>query len=188
MFERFTSKAREVVHLATVEADQGGYTYVGTEHLLMAMLARGEGKAYDALTAAGMTVERARTDAARLLGHPGGLGADDAEALQTIGIDLDAVIEHVEQSFGPGALNAPPAGKKKRFGTTRFTKRAKKVLELALREAVRLHHNYIGTEHLLLGLIREGNGLGAKVLVSAGISLSDLRTALVEVVGGDKAA
>jgi ATP-dependent Clp protease ATP-binding subunit ClpA len=186
MFERFTQKARDVVQLARDEAERAGVNYVGTEHLLMAMLARGEGKAYDALTAAGLTVERARADAARLIGQPGALGAEDAAALKTIGIDLDAVIEHVEQSFGPGALTAPAAAKKRPFGLVRFTKRAKKVMELSLREAVRLHHNYIGTEHLLLGLIREGDGLGARVLVAAGASLTDLRATLE--AGVEKAA
>ncbi len=174
MFERFTEKARSVVELARVEADRAGVNYIGTEHLLAAMLAKGDGKAYEALTAAGITVERVRADAARLTGQAT-LGAEDAAALKTIGIDLEAVIQHVEQSFGPGALNAPTTGKKKPFGMTRFTKRAKKVMELSLREAIRLKHNYIGTEHLLLGLIREGEGLGPKILIGAGISLPVLR-------------
>jgi ATP-dependent Clp protease ATP-binding subunit ClpA len=183
MFERFTVKAREVVQLALSEADQGGYRYVGTEHLLMAMLAKGDGKAYEALAATGITLEQVRAAAARITGTPGALGAEDAAALKTIGIDLDTVIEHVEQSFGPGALTAPQAGKKRSWGMTRLTKRAKKVLELALREAKALHHNYIGTEHILLGLIREGEGLGAKILVGAGVSLPALRASVVADLG-----
>ncbi len=177
MFERFTQKARDVVTLAREEAEQGGVDYVGTEHLLLAMLAKGDGRAFDALTAEGLTLDGVRTDVARLLGTTNGrLGAQDAEALKTIGIDLDAVVASVEQSFGPGALSTRTRGKRRRFGPAMpFTKRAKKVLELALREAVRLKHNYIGTEHLLLGLIREGEGLAASIMVEKGISLPDLR-------------
>jgi ATP-dependent Clp protease ATP-binding subunit ClpA len=180
MFERFTQKARDVVVLAKVEAEQAGANYVGTEHLLMAMLAKGDGMAYGALTAAGITVERVRADAARMTGMAGPLGGEDAAALKTIGIDLEAVIERVEQSFGPGAMTAPAGRKKIPWNMGRFTKRAKKVMELSLREAVRLHHSYIGTEHLLLGLIREGEGLACKILVGAGISLPALRTSVEE--------
>ncbi len=172
MFERFTQKARDVVVLARTESERGGQNFVGTEHLLLAMLAKGDGKAYEFLTAQGLTLERVRAEVARLSGQ---LGADDAAALKTIGIDLEAVIERVEESFGPGALTALPAGQKRRWSMGRFTKRAKKVMELSLREAVRLHNNYIGTEHLLLGLIREGEGMAAKIMVGSGISLPALR-------------
>ena len=115
-----------------------------------------------------------RAEARRLVGNQAPLGDDDAAALATIGIDLSAVVDQVERSFGAGALASDAPGRG-RFPRRPFTKRAKKVLGLALREALRLHHDYIGTEHLLLGLIREGDGLAAKILVDGGISLEALR-------------
>jgi hypothetical protein len=110
-------------------------------------------------------------------------GDSDVAALQSIGIDLDAVRKKIEETFGPGALEPPPTPCRRRGllrrwrpqGHTPFTPRAKKVLELSLREALRLKHNYIGTEHILLGLLRDGEGLAAKVLTDEGFDLTDLR-------------
>ena len=90
------------------------------------------------------------------------------------------MLERVEQFLGPDAW-PPASGRRRRRwrrgtgGHRPFTPRAKKVLELALREAIRLKHRHIGTEHLLLGLVREGNGLAARVLTDAGIELDRLR-------------
>jgi len=176
MFERFTGKARAVIASSVEEAKRADVRYVGTEHLLMGMLVIGEGKAFEALNAAGVTLDRARSVGARLAGHSAGpLGADDAAALKTIGIDLEAVVNSVEESFGPGALSGAGIEGRSRWGRTPLTPRAKKVLGLALREAIHLKHNYIGTEHLLLGLIREGDGLGAKIIIGEGASLAELR-------------
>ena len=82
-------------------------------------------------------------------------------------ITLEAVRERVEEIVGVSAI-APP-------GSPPFTPRAKKVLELSLREALQLDHNYIGTEHILLGLIREGHGVAAQVLVGLGAGLDETR-------------
>ena len=83
-----------------------------------------------------------------------------AKALESLGISLEAVREKVEETIGM-AGTAPS-------GSPPFTPRAKKVLELSLREALQLGHSYIGTEHMLLGLVREGEGVAATVLVSLG--------------------
>ena len=83
-----------------------------------------------------------------------------AKALESLGISLEAVRQQVEEIIGQGQ-QAPS-------GHIPFTPRAKKVLELSLREALQLGHNYIGTEHILLGLIREGEGVAAQVLVKLG--------------------
>jgi ATP-dependent Clp protease ATP-binding subunit ClpC len=99
-----------------------------------------------------------------------------AKALESLGISLEAVREKVEETIGPAgtaASGAPP-----------FTPRAKKVLELSLREALQLGHNYIGTEHLLLGLIREGEGVAAQVLVSLGADLSRVRQQVIQLLSG----
>src|SRR5213083_3706617 len=102
-----------------------------------------------------------------------------AEALTSMGIGLDAVRGQVEQIIGKGG--AVPTGH------IPFTPRAKKVLELALREALQLNHNYIGTEHLLLGLVREGEGVAAQVLQTLGVELNKVRSAVEFIIGrGDR--
>jgi ClpA/ClpB-like protein len=97
-------------------------------------------------------------------------------ALESLGISLDAVRQQVEQIIGRGQ-QAPP-------GHIPFTPRAKKVLELALREAQQLGHSYIGTEHILLGLIREGDGVAAQVLVELGAELNRVRQQVVRLLHG----
>ncbi len=87
-----------------------------------------------------------------------------AKALESLGISLEAVRSQVEEIIGQGGSSPS--------GHIPFTPRAKKVLELSLREALQLGHNYIGTEHILLGLIREGEGVAAQVLVKLGADLS----------------
>jgi ATP-dependent Clp protease ATP-binding subunit ClpC len=99
-----------------------------------------------------------------------------AKALESLGISLDAVRQQVETIIGPGQ-QAPS-------GHIPFTPRAKKVLELSLREAQQLGHNYIGTEHILLGLIREGSGVAAQVLVKLGADLNRTRQQVVQLLHG----
>ena len=101
-----------------------------------------------------------------------------ARALESLGISLEAVREQVGEIIGRGQQPPP--------GHIPFTPRAKKVLELALREAQQLGHGYIGTEHLLLGLIREGSGVAAQVLVRLGADLSRARLQVVRLLAGDQ--
>jgi len=144
LFERFTDRARRVVVMAQEEARKMNHKYIGTEHLLLGLLAEGEGVA--------------------------------AKSLGSIGIDLNSTRETVIETVGVGQ-QAPT-------GHIPFTPRAKKVLELALREALQLGHNYIGTEHILLGLIREGEGVAAQVLGQAEAGLQKIRqTVLTELSG-----
>jgi hypothetical protein len=99
-----------------------------------------------------------------------------AQALASLDVALDAVRSQVEEIIGYGGT-APS-------GHIPFTPRAKKVLELSLREALHLGHNYIGTEHILLGLVREGEGVAAQVLVKLGADLSRVHQAVVNILGG----
>ena len=99
-----------------------------------------------------------------------------AKALESLGISLDAVRQQVEEIIGQGQ-QAPS-------GQIPFTPRAKKVLELSLREALQLGHNYIGTEHILLGLIREGDGVAAQVLVKLGADLNRVRQQVIQLLHG----
>jgi hypothetical protein len=101
-----------------------------------------------------------------------------ASALRSLGISLEAVRQQVEQIVGRGQL--PPSGH------IPFTPRAKKVLSLALRESQMLGHYYIGTEHILLGLIREGEGVGAQVLVRLGTDLNRARQQVIELLPGQQ--
>jgi ATP-dependent Clp protease ATP-binding subunit ClpC len=99
-----------------------------------------------------------------------------AKALESLGISLEAVRSQVEEIIGQGQ-QAPS-------GHIPFTPRAKKVLELSLREALQLGHNYIGTEHILLGLIREGEGVAAQVLVKLGADLNKVRQQVIQLLSG----
>ncbi len=124
MFERFTDRAKRVVVLAQVEARRLNHDYIGTEHLVLGLVAEEEGVA--------------------------------ARALSELGISVENLRHEVEAAVGSGA--APPTGH------IPFTPRAKKVLELSLREAETLGHNSVGTEHMLLGLVAVGEGVAVEAL------------------------
>ena len=106
-----------------------------------------------------------------LLGEPEGVAA---RVLEGFGMSLDGTREEVEAIIG--------IGKGQQTGHIPFTPRAKKTLEYALREALQLHHNYIGTEHILLGVIREGDGVGAKILKQHSADLAPIRTAILDLL------
>jgi hypothetical protein len=101
-----------------------------------------------------------------------------AKALESLGISLDAVRQQVEEIIGQGQ-QAP-------FDVIPFTPRSKKVLELSLRESQQLGHNYIGTEHILLGLIREGDGVAAQVLVKLGADLNRVRQQVIQLIAAQQ--
>ena len=143
MFGRFTERAQRVIVLAQEEARRLGHNVVGTEHLLLGLIAEGEGVA--------------------------------ARALQTLGISIDDVRAEIERVIGRG--EAAPTG------PSGFTPRTKRVLELAFDEARQLGHSYIGTEHILLGLIREGEGVAAQVLINLGADLDKVRRQVTELLG-----
>jgi ATP-dependent Clp protease ATP-binding subunit ClpC len=145
MFERFTDRARRVVVFAQDEARGLNHNWIGTEHLLLAVIREGHGVG--------------------------------AKALESMQISLDAARQQVESIIGRGQN---PVGD----GHIPFTPRAKKVLELSLREALELGHDYIGTEHILLGLIREGDGVAAQVLVKMGADLNRVRQQVIQVLHG----
>jgi ATP-dependent Clp protease ATP-binding subunit ClpA len=143
MFERFTDRARRVVVLAQEEARGLKHNFIGTEHILLALLDERDGVGARALTRFGMQPEPVR--------------------------------EEIKVLVGTGA-SAPPTGH------IPFTPRAKKVLELALREALQLNHDYIGTEHVLLGVIREGDGVGAQILKAHAADLEAVRITVIDLL------
>jgi ATP-dependent Clp protease ATP-binding subunit ClpA len=163
MFERFTDKARTVVIAAKAVARERGDDQIGLAHMLYGLVTT-DGVATRALAALGVdeaAVERElrRTGTAGgAPAGPSGEGDGDAEALAAIGIDLDEIKRKIEESFGPGALERVPLTPRGPLNWTggRFPigEQAKLSLALSIREARALHHNYIGTEHVLLGVLR----------------------------------
>jgi ATP-dependent Clp protease ATP-binding subunit ClpA len=161
MFERFTDKARKVVSLALAKAKEQGDDQIRLVHMLYGVAAT-DGVAARALTALGVNAAAVEREIGRTSGTSSGsldapADADaDADALATIGIDLDEIKRRIEESFGPGALEQqpPPRGPLTWTGRLPLSETAKLALAQSIREARVLHHTYIGTEHVLLGLLR----------------------------------
>jgi ATP-dependent Clp protease ATP-binding subunit ClpA len=148
MFERFTDKARKAVSLAMGKATEQGDDQVRPEHMLYGLTAT-DGVAARALTALG--VDTAAVE--RELGRASGASAGPLSARD----EADEIKRRIEESFGPGALQRAPLTPVGPLNWTRklpLNDQAKLSLTLSLREARALHHNYIGTEHVLLGLLR----------------------------------
>ncbi|XP_031124827.1 ATP-dependent Clp protease ATP-binding subunit ClpA homolog CD4B, chloroplastic-like [Ipomoea triloba] len=143
MFERFTEKAIKVIMLAQEEARRLGHNHVGTEQILLGLIAEGTGIAAKVLKSTGINLKDARIEVEKITGRGSGFVA----------------------------IEIP------------FTPRAKRVLELSLEEARQLGHNYIGAEHLLLGLLREGEGVAARVLENLGADPGNIHTQVIRMVG-----
>jgi ATP-dependent Clp protease ATP-binding subunit ClpA len=184
MFERFTPAARQVVARAQEEARAFGHPWLGTEHLLLGVLAEPQAPGASVLTDLGVTLDTGRAAMRQLVGT-GGLSESDAEALRTLGIDLDEVRRRVDASFGPGALDRPwlwlslnvprqpwhrrPWRRRRceqayETGHLPFMPRAKRALERAQREASALGNQHIGVEHLLLGLLDPKSNTAVELL------------------------
>jgi ATP-dependent Clp protease ATP-binding subunit ClpA len=175
-FARFTPSARDCLARAQEEARALGHNYLGTEHILMALAAEQRGAGGRALRSLGVTAQELREDVQRIIGT----GGIDADALASIGIDLDEVRRHVEESFGPGALDLPPSSCREP-GRIPFTPRSKKSLHLALSEAQARGDTFIGSEHLLLGIARVEEGVGARMLADRGYDRGRIAAAVDQV-------
>jgi ATP-dependent Clp protease ATP-binding subunit ClpA len=171
MLERFTARAREMVERAVEIATESRAREVRPEHLLAALLWDNDCLAVRVLADQGVDLDRLHAELDRRRSrYVDGLDEDDAAALATIGIDLAEVVDR---------LGDPPrGGRRSGRPRTRFSRPGKKVLELALREAVALHHNYIGTEHLLLGLVRQDDTTVREALRAGGVHVEGLRDAV----------
>ncbi|MGZ4581166.1 MAG: Clp protease N-terminal domain-containing protein [Nocardioidaceae bacterium] len=175
MFERFTKRARLAVSVAERHSREATASEIRPEHLLMGLLDDKDCLAVRVVGSLGVPVARLREELdARRLQYVDGLDRDDAEALKAIGIDLDEVVRRIDRNLG----GLSP----RRRGRPRFSRAAKKALELALREALALRHNYIGTEHLLLGLARSDDRVVADTLAACGLDRTLLRRAVAEAV------
>ncbi len=148
MFERFTEKAIKVIMLSQEEARRLGHNFVGTEQILLGLIAEGTGVA--------------------------------AQSLKELNVRLKPARQKVEEIIGRGSGFVP--------AEIPFTPRAKRVLELSWDEARQLGHNYIGTEHLLLGLIREGEGVAIRVLEALEVDVSKVRSTVIKILGRSSGA
>lgn len=137
----FTPRAQQVLAVARKEADRFNHNFVGTEHLLLGIIALGQGTA--------------------------------ANVLRKLGLDLETLRLEVEKQIGTGP-------DQKMIGTIPFTPRVRKVLALAKKEAISLRHTYLGTEHILLGLLREGDGVAARVLTNLNLNIEVVRGKVLE--------
>ncbi|HET7385691.1 MAG TPA: Clp protease N-terminal domain-containing protein [Nocardioidaceae bacterium] len=175
MFERFTRAARGVVTDAREKAEAATASEVRAEHLLAALLGDERSTAVTVLEDVGVDLEglRERLDHARMR-YVDGLDEDDAAALRVLGIDLDDVVRRIDRNLGgAGDQCTDTLGRR-----LRFSREAKKVLELSLREAIALGHDYIGTEHILLGLARCSDRVVSETLTTAGVRRAPLRDAV----------
>lgn len=141
---KFTERAQKVILIAQEEAKRLNHDYVGTEHILLGLIALGEGVA--------------------------------AQVLSNLGVDLHKIQSEVEKIVGAG-------DNVMLLGEIPFSPRAKKVLELAVEEANNLGHYYVGTEHLLLGLLREEEGVASRVLENLGLRLDIVREEIINLLG-----
>ncbi|MGB8344147.1 MAG: Clp protease N-terminal domain-containing protein [Ktedonobacteraceae bacterium] len=169
-----TPRAKKVVELAVDEARRLNQHYIGTEHLLLGLVRESEGIGAGVLQSLGVNLENLRTSTIQIIAS--------TQATRTT----------QEQASGPAANAAAQSGTSERseasVSTSRnrfdkFTERARKVLSLAQEESQRFQHHYIGTEHLLLGLVREGDGVAAKVLMNLGVKLEEVRTTIESIIG-----
>ena len=198
MIERFTRDARAVVVSTQDLCASLGTDEVRPVHLLLALTAQGNG-AHGPLAAHGLTEDAVSAAlGARRPSSPAPLGEDDAAALRSLGIDLDAIREAVDRQFGEGALEgaaAPsaehgvpedlddgadvrPSGRFGLGGHIRFGRGARKVLELALREAIRVHSREIRSEHIALAVLRTDDDAVRMLLGTLGVDVRSLRADL----------
>jgi ATP-dependent Clp protease ATP-binding subunit ClpA len=187
MFERFSRSARVAVVLAQEEARELNADEIRPEHLLVGVLQSARRDLSGVLAGFGLTADVVRNRLGSSGRQDGDSFESDAEALKTIGIDLEAVRDAVNRTFGPDAFDdaLPKSGRRRRRSHIPFTKPAKKVLELALREALAHKDNWIGCEHIVLGILRGGDKFTLG-LITEHVDTTQLRTEIVGLL--DKAA
>lgn len=179
MFERFTKAARMVVLDAVGEAERKRAPEIGEEHLLLALKRQQGGTSAKIL--AGIPEEQV-DEVYREAERTGGLSDADADALRELGIDVRAIVDRVENSFGEGALAQPRQPRRGRFlpgGHIPFSREAKSILERALTEARALRHRELRDDHLLLA-IAAGGAVATELLAAHGLGYTEIRALLAK--------
>jgi ATP-dependent Clp protease ATP-binding subunit ClpA len=164
IFNRFARETCRCVEAAVEEARMLGHDSIGDEDLLLGILRTDEGVAAEALSSLGVTLEGVREESEGML----------SDALASIGISLEEVHREAGNAFDISIRDDRPI---------LFSPRAKKVLERALREAVRLRDNHLGTEHVLLGILGNEDGMAVRMLGRMGVSPEALEERLFELRG-----
>ncbi len=157
-----TPRAKKVIELSMDEARRLNNHYIGTEHLLLGLIREGEGVAAITLEKMGVSLEKVR-----------------GQVMQVVSQSQSYQQSPPRKPAEP--VTGPAMSTNEMMGT--FTERARKVFELAHEEAARFNHNYIGTEHLLLGLVREEDGIAGRVLANLGVQLTKVRSAVEFIIG-----
>jgi len=171
VFEIFSDLARQAIMLAQDEAIGRGDDFVGTEHLLLGMAGVPGSVAGTLLSERGLTVELARSRvsemrAAAARDDQGPAPIAPADALAAIGIDVAAIRQRADEAFGPGSFVYPrPA----------YDDAAKAAIELSVAQARELGHDYVGTGHMLIGVLAAGDSAGAQILGSIGLDGAAVR-------------
>lgn len=186
MFEKFQKSAKVAVVLSQEEAREMDDTRIGAEHVLVGVLDSAGAPLSELMGGYGLTADGVR-DRLRAGSEQPPMDDEDAEALRAIGIDLSQVRESVSKVFGPQAFDEAfeKSGRRKGrmrgwrpFGMISFNSSAKKCLELALREAIAHKDNWIGCEHMVLGILRGGDPVALAVITER-VSVDELRQAVV---------
>lgn len=196
MFKRFTQPAHDVVLEARDHAVRLGDCRIGTEHLLLGFLTA-PSAVTELLTDFGIDVVKVESERAEFARSKDPIESD-RDALAALGIDLEQVEAEADSVFGLGALEDARRNRDRRSPWRRrgsrqsvafgggdrlpLSSRSKNVVQLSLKEASRLRHDFIGPEHLALGMLNEGEGLACQILVSNGITLEQLRVSLKDVL------
>jgi ATP-dependent Clp protease ATP-binding subunit ClpA len=174
MFERFTRNARAVVVDAQAAAVRAGAPEVRPAHLFESLAATDGVLAMHVLARLGAPGDEVRRVVSGLnTRYSDGLDEEDAEALKLLGIDLDDVIRRIDRDLSDGRRSTAKDHK-------HFSRDSKKVLELSLREALQLGDNFIGTEHVLLAILRQGDTVALKTLEAFDVTVADVRRAVGE--------
>jgi len=180
-----TPRAKKVIELAVDEARRLGHHYIGTEHLLLGLVREGESTAAGVLESLGVSLDKARDAVLRLLSQTHPPRPVFAPPPSPENMETELWVASEERST-PNRGEPPDAD----VGSAKFTLRARQVMALAQEEALRFNHNYIGTEHLLLGLTRTDTpNLATLALARLGVSITKVRSAVEFIIGrGDRAA
>jgi ATP-dependent Clp protease ATP-binding subunit ClpA len=182
-----TPRAKKVIELAVDEARQMNHPYIGTEHLLLGLIREGEGIAAGVLESLGVNFEKARRHTITVL------GIHDLPEGTSEGVDEEYQSDTAPHYYSYGPLSSglkentqnptAPRSDRSQIPFNKFTERVRRALSLAQEEAQRFQHNYIGTEHLLLGLARQQDGIAAQVLKNLGVELDKVRSTVEFIIG-----
>ena len=173
VYDRFTELAKRAMVGARDAATALGHDFIGTEHLLLG-LAQTAGIASETLRAHGVELGQLRDETVRELatdGVPATRGQAAKDALSSLGIDLAEIRRRADENFGPDAFKYPRAA---------FSLQAKRAVQASLQQATELGQQRIDTEHLLLGVLSEGDGVPARVLAALGVDAAALRQSVHE--------